>query len=193
MKGALPLPRNKLLALLALSLAAAGAATLVAIVNSGSARATNASVVAQAQYSVLTGTATGDAASSVPPSTSTGEGNNPIGSTITNVDIGNHTLTVTVAWSTEGGVCVFVERHGARGAGGSCGDAALLDRGAKAELHEDNGPTTLAGVVPDGVSAVRVGFADGTSETVNVAHNAWAIERAPAGMTSATNVVGGAR
>jgi hypothetical protein len=110
---------------------------------------------------------------------------------MTQIDVGKADLTVSVAKSTEGGVCVFVERHGARGGGGSCGTAALLKVGETAEVHEENGPTTIVGVVPDGVSAVKVGFAGGTSQTAKVLNNGWAIENAPAGMTSATDVVGG--
>jgi hypothetical protein len=109
------------------------------------------------------------------------------------VNTGNSDLTVMVAKSTEGGVCVFVERHGARGGGSSCGSPALLETGETGELREDNGPTTIAGIVPDGVSAVTVGFADGTSKTVNVKSNVWSIEDAPASMTHTTNVTGGGR
>jgi hypothetical protein len=191
MKGAVPWCRPKVLVTCAVTIAAAGAALLVAVATGGTARANGSPEVTQSSYSVLSGAAAGDAAGSAPPSASTGEGNRPVGSSMTEIDIGNADLTVSVAKSTEGGVCIFVERHGARGAGGSCGTAALLKTGATAEVREPNGPTTIVGLVPDGVSAVKVGFADGTSQAVKVVNNGWAVENAPASMTSATDVVGG--
>jgi hypothetical protein len=100
-------------------------------------------------------------------------------------------LVVTIARSSEGGVCVFVERHGSRGGGGGCGPAALLKSGETAEVHEQNAPTVLAGVVPDGVSAVKVTFVDGSSQTVTVVDNGWAIEAAPDVLASTTEITGG--
>jgi hypothetical protein len=127
----------------------------------------------------------------MPPSASAGEGNRPIGSSATVLNLGKPNLVVTVTRSSEGGVCVFVERHGARGGGGSCGTAALLKSGETAEVHEQNAPTVLAGVVPDGVSAVKVTFVDGSSQTVTVADNGWAIEAAPNVLASTTDITGG--
>jgi hypothetical protein len=127
----------------------------------------------------------------IPPSASAGEGNRPIGGSATLLNLGKPNLVVTIARSSEGGVCVFVERHGARGGGGSCGTAALLKSGETAEVHEQNAPTVLAGVVPDGVSAVKVTFVDGSSQTVTVVDNGWAIEAAPNILASTTDITGG--
>jgi hypothetical protein len=184
--------RSRLKALVAvLAIAAAGTALSVATIHGDAARASSLPAVTQSDYSALSGMAAGDASGLAPPTASVGEGNRPIASSMTEIDVGKANLAVSVAKSTEGGVCVFVEHHGAKGAGGSCGTAALLKTGATAEVREQNGETTIAGVVPNGVSAVKVGFADGTSQTVAVIDNGWAIENAPASMTSATDVVGG--
>jgi hypothetical protein len=127
----------------------------------------------------------------MPPSVEAGEGSDPIRSSATELNLGKPNLTVTITKSSEGGVCVFVERHGARGGGGSCGTAALLKTGETAEMHEQNAPTILAGVVPDGVSAVKVTYVDGSSQTVPVVDNGWAIEAAPNVLAKTTNVTGG--
>lgn len=191
MKGAVPLSRAKVLAICALAIAAAGTVFLLIAASGGAARATGLQAVTQGDYSVFGGAAAGDASGSVPPSASAGEGDRPVAGTITKVAVGNPNLNVLVAKSSEGGVCVSVERRGAKGAGGSCATADLLKTGATAQVHEANGEITVAGVVPDGVSAVTVGFADGTSETVPVVDNGWAIENAPASVTRASDVVGG--
>jgi len=191
MKGAVPLPRAKLLVICAVALAAAGAVFLLVATSGGAARATGLPAVTQSDYSTLVGTSAADASASMPPSASAGEGNRPIGSSATELNLGKPNLVVTITKSSEGGVCVFVERHGARGGGGSCGTAALLKTGETAEVHEQNAPTVLAGVVPDGVAAVKVTYVDGSSQTVPVAHNGWAIENAPNVLASTTNITGG--
>jgi hypothetical protein len=155
--------------------------------------ATGDSHAAQPQtiYSVFSSATAGNAASSAPSSARPGEGNTPITASFTRVAVGNPNLTVYAAKSSEGGVCVFVERNGARGSGGSCADASLFASGAKAEVQEEGGDRIVAGVVPDGVSSVKVGFGSGTSQTVAVVDNGWVIENAPASVTSATDVAGG--
>jgi hypothetical protein len=110
---------------------------------------------------------------------------------MTKLAVGSPGLNVLIAKSSEGGVCVFVERLGAKGAGGSCSGADLLRTGATAQVQEADGEITIAGVVPDGVSAVKVDFPGGVSRTVPVVDNGWAIEKAPAGMTSTSDIVGG--
>jgi hypothetical protein len=191
MKAVLPWSRSKTLLTCALAIAVAGTAVLVAVATGSTASANSTPAVTQSEYSALVGTSAGDAAASMPPSASAGEGNNPIGSSATELNLGKPNLMVTITKSSEGGVCVFVERHGARGGGGSCGTAALLKTGETAEVHEQNAPTVLAGVVPDGVSAVKVTFVDGSSQTVPVVDNGWAIEAAPNVLASTTDVTGG--
>lgn len=192
MKGAPSWFRPRLLVPSVAAIITAGAILLVVVLSGGAAQADSQSVGPPSDYAVLGGTSTGDASALAPPSGDlVGEGNRPITDSITEVNTGNRDLTVTVADSTEGGVCVFVERQGARGGGGSCGAPSLLKTGETAEVREDDGPTVIAGIVPNGVTAVKVGFADGTSQTVNVASNVWVIENAPAAMSNTTDVTGG--
>jgi len=191
MKGAAFVSHTKVVVVSSLAIAAAGTALLLtATVNGGSARAASSAAVKQTDYSAFRTGA--HAPGLMPPSASAGEGNRPVAVSMTELAVGKPNLTVFLAKSSEGGVCVFVERRGAKGAGGSCGTATLLRTGATAEVHEDaSGDRTIAGVVPDGVSSVSVRFVDGSSETAAVVDNGWAIERAPASMTSATDIVGG--
>jgi hypothetical protein len=191
MKAVLPWSRSKTLLTCALAITVAGIAVLVAVATGSTASASSTPEVTQSDYSALVSTSAGDASASMPPSRSAGEGNNPIGSSATELNLGKPNLMVTITKSSEGGVCVFVERHGARGGGGSCGTTALLKTGETAEMHEQNAPTILAGVVPDGVSAVKVTFVDGSSQTVPVVDNGWAIENAANALASTTDVTGG--
>ena len=179
-------------------LAIAGAATALLLLvtgNAGNARAAGAPAVTQSDYSVFGTAAAGAASGSVPASETSGGPGGPeyaVAGSFTRLAVSTSNLTVLIAKSSEGGVCVFVEPHGARGVGGSCAPAALLATGAKGEMQEEpSGRRTVAGVVPDGVSAVRVGFADGLSQTVPVVDNGWAIENAPASVTSSIDIVGG--
>jgi hypothetical protein len=191
MKAVVSWSRSKVLLACALTPAVAGCAVLVAVGTGSNASASSTPAVTQSDYSALGGTSIGDASALMPPSASAGEGNRPIGSSATVLNLGKPNLVVTITRSSEGGVCVFVERHGARGGGGSCGTAALLKSGETAEVHEQNAPTVLAGVVPDGVSAVKVTFVDGSSQTVTVVDNGWAIEAAPNVLASTTDITGG--
>jgi hypothetical protein len=193
MKGVLPLSRTTMLTICALAPTAAGTAlVLIATANGGTARATGLPTTTPGDYSAFNTSAAGDASSSAPPSASAGLGDGPVAGSMTKLPLGKANLSVMIAKSSEGGVCVFVERAGAKGAGGSCAPASLLSTGTQVEVHgEANGKRTVAGVVPDGVSAVKVGFAGGVSQTVPVVDNGWAIEDAPASMTSASDVVGG--
>lgn len=190
MMRVVPLSRAKALILGVLAIAA-GVALLIVTTSGGTAHAGSGQAVTQGDYAVLTSSAAGDASSSAPQSASSGEGNQPIASSMTTVALGNPNIALRIAKSTEGGVCVFVERKGARGDGGSCASAALLRTGATAEVHEASGEITIAGVVPDGVSSVKVQLTSGASQTVPVVDNGWAIENAPASMVTASDVVGG--
>jgi hypothetical protein len=191
MKAALSLSRTRILVLCAMAMAALGAVALIVATSGGTARAGSAQAVTQSDYAALDSSAAGDASSSAPQSASSGEGDEPIASSMTTIALGKPNITLTIAKSTRGGVCVFVERSGARGVGGSCGSAELLRTGTTAEVREDSGQITIAGVVPDGVSSESVQFANGTSETVPVVDNGWAVEDAPASMANSSNVVGG--
>jgi len=191
MKAVMPWSWSKVLLACALAITAAGIAVLVAVATGSSASASSPPEVTQSDYSALVGTSAGDASASMPPSRPADEGNNPIGSSATELNLGKPNLTVTITKSSQGGVCVFAERHGGRGGGGACGTAALLKTGETGEMHEQNGPTTLVGVVPDGVSAVKVKFVDGSSQTVPVVDNGWAIENTPSALASTTDIAGG--
>jgi hypothetical protein len=191
-KGVLALSRTEMLTICTLALATAGAVfVLIASSGGGTAHATGLPAVTQNSYAALGTGAAGDAASSAPPSAAAGLGNGPVPGSMTKLSLGKPNLSVVIARSSEGGVCVFVERAGAKGVGGSCASASLIGTGAKAEVLGENGERALAGVVPDGVSAVTVGFAGGGSQTVPVVDNGWAIEEAPASATGTTDIAGG--
>src|SRR5882757_6234268 len=98
MKAVMPWSRSKVLLTCALAITVAGIAALVAVAT-GSASSTPE--VTQSDYSALVGTSAGDASASMPPSASAGEGNHPIGSSATELDLGKPNLVVTITKSNE--------------------------------------------------------------------------------------------
>jgi hypothetical protein len=101
---------------------------------------------------------------------------------IRKLSINVSTISAWIAKSIEGGVCVLLSRHqpikGVYGVAVSCALAANINStGAtvESEVPGSNG-VTIAGVVPAGVSSVQVALTDGTSKTVVVSDNAWALE-----------------
>jgi hypothetical protein len=92
---------------------------------------------------------------------------------------------VWIAKSASGGVCVLASsgRPAANGhvlTASSCSTADGLAEGASIELTGSlaGSPNRflLAGVVPSGVSSVTAQLADGSTDTVDVSDNAWALE-----------------
>lgn len=103
--------------------------------------------------------------------------------------------TEWIAKSLGGGVCVLLWAHQPSGAtpsiGYSCSEESEegLRRGATTEVSEipgEPGRVDVAGVVPSTVSAVTVTLADGSSKTVPVSDDGWALETegAPQGYQS---------
>jgi hypothetical protein len=122
-------------------------------------------------------------------------GNGPIAESIRKLPITSPSFSTWIAKSGDGGICVLAARHqaikGAYPIGVSCGPASLLESGATIELHAaDSGIVTIAGVVPDKVTSVQVTLTNGTTKTVTVADDAWALET-EADIQSTRNVVGG--
>jgi hypothetical protein len=108
----------------------------------------------------------------------------PISTSIRRVSVAPTGISVWIAKAIGGGVCVLLSRNqpnnGVYGVGYSCstGEEDLAD-GATVEASAfpgASGEYYIAGVVPSGVSSVRIVLADGASTTVAVADNAWALE-----------------
>lgn len=184
MTRAIPWSRAKLLILCTAAFVVIGAVALILTTGGGTAHAGSGQPVTLSDYSVLNSSAVGDASSALQSSSA-------ITGTMTSIPVGKPNISVKIAKSTEGGVCVFVERSGAKDDGGSCIPSELLRTGTTAELHEGDGEIIIAGVVPDGVSSVIVQLSNKTSQTVPVVDNGWAIEDAPAGMANYSDTVGG--
>jgi hypothetical protein len=118
----------------------------------------------------------------------------PLVASIRRLPIALPTVSAWIAKSADGGICVLVSRHesvnGTYPLGISCEPAPLSESGATSEIETDGRKTVTVGAVPDGVSSVRVAFTDGSSETVRVSRNAWALE-SDAHIANTRNVVGG--
>jgi hypothetical protein len=108
----------------------------------------------------------------------------PIATSIRRVAVDTSAISVWIAKSIGGGVCVLLSRNqpnnGVYGVGYSCStDENNLARGATVEASSfpgASGKVYVAGVVPSGVSAVAVDLADGATATVPVSDNGWALE-----------------
>ena len=109
-------------------------------------------------------------------------------------------LTAWIAKSLGGGVCVLLWAHQPAGEtasiGYSCSEEteAGLRRGATTQASEipgEPGRVYVAGVVPSTVSAVAVTLADGSSKTVPVKDDAWALETEGAPRSYQSIPVGG--
>lgn len=105
----------------------------------------------------------------------------PIASSIRKVSVDQPGLSVWIAKSIGGGVCVLlydgVPVNGVSAVAGGCSTAEHLDNGATMELSDvpgEPGKVFAAGVVPDGVTAVQSKMADGSTYTAPVSDNAWA-------------------
>jgi hypothetical protein len=90
-------------------------------------------------------------------------------------------VSAWIARSAAGGVCVMLygggQAEGAGAVGVGCSTPEGFGQGASIEISEIPGvPGRVieAGVVPDGVTAVRTALADGSSATSAVSGNAWA-------------------
>lgn len=113
------------------------------------------------------------------------QGGWPMAESIRPLHIQAPNLTAWIAKSLGGGVCVLLWAHqpsgDAPGIGASCSEESEegLRRGATTQVSEIPGEPSrvdIAGVVPSTVSAVTVTQADGSSKTVPVENNGWALE-----------------
>jgi hypothetical protein len=108
----------------------------------------------------------------------------PIATSIRRVAVDTSAISVWIAKSIGGGVCVLLSRNqpndGVYGVGYSCSTGEDdLARGATVEASSfpgASGKVYVAGVVPSDVSAIKVDLADGITATVPVSDNAWALE-----------------
>jgi len=105
----------------------------------------------------------------------------PIASSIRRAIVNVPGISVWIAKSSAGGICVLLYNgkasHGISAVAASCSARDRLDRGATVESYGasgSSGDVLAAGVVPNGVTAVATQMADGSTNTVTVSDNAWA-------------------
>jgi hypothetical protein len=105
----------------------------------------------------------------------------PMASSIRKVSPGVQGISVWIAKSIAGGVCVLLYDgtpvDGVSGVAASCSTSEHVDNGATVELSEvpgQPGKVYAAGVVPDGVTSVQSEMADGSTYTAPVTDNSWA-------------------
>jgi hypothetical protein len=112
------------------------------------------------------------------------QGGWPIATSIRALSIDVPGLSAWIAKSIGGGVCVLLSRHQPTGTVPSVEDSCStssedLGQGATVQASrfpDAPGKVYVAGVVPSGVSAMKVTLADGGTKTVSVSDNAWALE-----------------
>jgi hypothetical protein len=93
-------------------------------------------------------------------------------------------MSVWIAKSMGGGICVLLWAHqppdSVPAVASSCStNSEELGRGATTQLSQlpnSPGKVYVAGVVPSSVGAMRVTLADGSTTTVGVTDNGWALE-----------------
>lgn len=107
----------------------------------------------------------------------------PIATSIRRVAVDTSAISVWIAKSIGGGVCVLLSRNqpndGLHGVGYSCSTGEDDLAGATVEASSFPGASRavyVAGVVPSDVSAVKVDLADGATVTAPVSDNGWALE-----------------
>jgi hypothetical protein len=141
----------------------------------------------------ITPAATGPTFPANPPADLTGDW--PVATSIRKVSVDVPTVSAWISKSIDGGVCVLSSRHqpinGLYGVAFSCAPTAGIDSGATVESEvPDSSNVTAVGVVPAGVSSVQVTLTNGTTKTVAVSGNAWALET-DSHIQSANDVAGG--
>lgn len=108
----------------------------------------------------------------------------PVAASIRAVSVGDQGISVWIAKSMGGGICVLLWAHqpadSVPAVASSCSTSSEeLGRGATtqvSELPDSPGKVYVAGVVPSSVGSVRVTLADGSTTTVGVTDNGWALE-----------------
>jgi hypothetical protein len=108
----------------------------------------------------------------------------PVAASIRAVNSGDPGMSVWIAKSMGGGICVLLWAHqpadSVPAVASSCSTSSEeLGRGATAQvsqLPDSPGKVYVAGVVPSSVGSVRVTLADGSTTTVGVTDNGWTLE-----------------
>lgn len=115
-----------------------------------------------------------------PASPPAGSGDWPVAGSVRRLDVAEGGLSVWIARSSQGGVCVLVYDgapvDGVAAVYAGCSTVEGADRGATVEVEQipgQPGKVIAAGVVPDGVSSVSEVLADGSTATSPVNGNAW--------------------
>ena len=124
----------------------------------------------------------------------------PVASSIRRVSPGVQGISVWIAKSIAGGICVLLYDgtpvNGVSAVAAGCSDAEHVESGASVEVSEipgQPGKVYAAGVVPNGVTSVQSKMADGSTYTAQVSDNSWARvtnEPAESGQVS-TQITGG--
>jgi hypothetical protein len=108
----------------------------------------------------------------------------PVAASIRAVNVGGAGMSVWIAKSMGGGICVLLWAHqpsdSTPAVASSCSTSSEeLSRGATTQLSQlpdSPGKVYVAGVVPIGVGSMKVTLADGSTTTVGVSDNAWSLE-----------------
>lgn len=105
----------------------------------------------------------------------------PLASSIRKVSPGVQGVSVWIASSIAGGICVLLYDgapvNGVSAVSAGCSTSEHVDNGATIEVSEvpgQPGKVYAAGVVPNGVTSVQSKMADGSTYTAPVSDNAWA-------------------
>jgi hypothetical protein len=105
----------------------------------------------------------------------------PLASSIRKVSPGVQGISVWIAKSIAGGICVLLYDgspvNGVSAVAAVCSTPENVDRGATVEVSEvpgQPGKVYAAGVVPDDVTSVQSKMADGSTYTAPVTDNSWA-------------------
>jgi hypothetical protein len=108
----------------------------------------------------------------------------PVATSIRAVSVAAPAMSVWIAKSMGGGICVLLWAHqpadSIPGVASSCSTSSEdLGKGATtqvSQLPDSPGRVYVAGVVPSSVGSMKVTLADGSTTTVGVTDNAWALE-----------------
>jgi hypothetical protein len=123
----------------------------------------------------------------------------PVASSIRAVGTESPGVSVWIAESMGGGICVLLWPHQPSGSvpsvASSCStNSEDLPKGATtqvSQLPDSPGKVYVAGVVPSSVGSMKVTLADGNTTTVSVENNAWALETEGEPQSYQTIPVGG--
>ena len=116
----------------------------------------------------------------------------PEAASIRKVPVSVPVISAWIAKGLGGGVCVLSSQHkpikGVYGVAVSCNPATSAGATVESEVPDGTG-VAVVGVVPAGVASVEVVLTNGTTKTISVADNAWALQ-ASAPVQSTHDVAG---